>query len=111
MAALVAVVVSVALMVGLMALSDRKRGTVLGQVVLLAGGAVFFLSIAAGEVAGIGPRALAILAVGLLAAGAGGMLYHLYVGRFTDLRLARGVFAAVYLGLAAAFGLLFLVLF
>lgn len=110
MLSVLAGLVSVALFAGLMAVGDRKRGTVLGQAVLVAGGVVFFAAIAGVGADGFGlaPR---LLAVGLLAAGAGGMLYHLYVGRFDDLRLARAVFVAVYLGLAAVFGLIFLVIF
>jgi hypothetical protein len=105
---LLAVLVSVAAFAGLMMMADRRRGTVVGQAVLLAGAAVFFLAIVAGPVAGLGPRQLAALAVGLLVAGSAGMLYHLYLGRFAELWVARGVFVAVYLALAAVYSFLFL---
>ncbi|MGY6410504.1 MAG: hypothetical protein ACXIUV_05695 [Alkalilacustris sp.] len=106
-----AVLVSIAIFAGFLSMSDRKRGTVLGQGVLVAGAIVFFAGIVAGgPLAGISPRALAIFAVGLLAAGSGGMLYHLYLGRFEEVMTARTVFVGVYLALAALYALIFLVL-
>ena len=104
-----AAVLSIAVFTGFLMMSDRKRGTVLGQGVLVAGAVVFFAAIVAGgPLAGISPRALAILAVGLLAAGSGGMLYHLYLGRFEEVMTARAVFVGVYLALAALYALVFL---
>ena len=106
-----AVLVSIAIFAGFLSMSDRKRGTVLGQGVLVAGAIVFFAGIVAGgPLAGISPRALAFFAVGLLAAGSGGMLYHLYLGRFEEVMTARAVFVAVYVGLAALYTLIFLIL-
>ncbi len=103
-----AVVISVAAFAALLLIPDRKRGTVIAQGVLIAGAALFFVAIVAGPVAGIAPRQIAILAVGLLAAASSGMLYHLYLGRFAEVRVAQGVFVAVYLGLAAVYALIFL---
>ena len=106
-----AVIVSIAVFAGLLMMSDRKRGTVFGQGVLVAGAIVFFAAIVAGgPLAGLSPRALAIMAVGLLAAGSGGMLYHLYLGRFDEVMTARAVFVGVYLALAALYALIFLFL-
>ncbi len=104
-----AILVSAAVFAGFLMMSDRKRGTVLGQGVLVAGAVVFFAAIVAGgPLAGLSPRALAIFAVGLLAAGSGGMLYHLYLGRFEEVMTARAVFVAVYLALAALYAVIFL---
>ena len=107
-----AILVSLASFAALLWIADRKRGTVVAQGVLVAGAVVFFVAIAAGPAADPGawlaPRGIATFAVGLLAAGAGGMLYHLYLGRFAELRVARMVFVAVYLALAAVFALVFL---
>ena len=90
---------------GVVMMSDRKRGANVAQGVLLAGGVLAFVAIMAGPVAGLSPRQIAGLAAGLLAAGAAGMLYHFYLGRFAEVRTARAALAAVFLGFWLVFGL------
>jgi hypothetical protein len=100
---------SAALFGALALMSDRKRGAFLAQIALFVAGALLFAAIVVpGPVAGIAPQGLAAFAVGLIAAAAAGMLYHLYLGRFERVWAARGVFTAVYFGLSALFGLVFL---
>lgn len=106
-----AALVSIAAFAGLLMMSDRKRGTVLGLGVLVTGAVVLFAGrVAGGPLDGIPARMQAIMTVGLLAAGSGGMLYHLYLGRFEAVTTARAVFVGVYLGLAAVYALIFLFL-
>jgi hypothetical protein len=93
-------------------MSDRKRGAFLAQAALVVSVMVMFVAILVeGPIAGLSPLRVAAIATGLIAAAVAGMLYHLYLGRFTRVWAARGVFTAVYLGLAALFGLVFLSLF
>jgi hypothetical protein len=100
---------SAALFVALVLMADRKRGAALAQAALAVAGVLVFVAILVpGPVAGIAPAALATVAVGLLSASGAGMLYHLYLGRFSRARDARIVFVAVFLGLSALFGLVFL---
>ena len=99
---------SAAVFVWLALMTDRKRGAFLGQAVLVLGAAFVFLAIVAGPVAGIAPQHIAAFGVGLLSAAVSGMLYHLYLGRFTEVWAARGVFTGVYLGVSLVFGLVFL---
>ncbi len=97
---------------GLALMPDRRRGTALAQGALVAAAAGMFVAItASGTVAGLPPIRIAAIATGLIAAATAGMLYHLYLGRFDRVWVARGIFAAVYLGLAALFALVFLSLF
>jgi hypothetical protein len=99
---------SAALFGGLVLMSDRKRGAALAQgALVLAVIGIFVAIIATGPVAGLPPVQIAAIATGLIAAAVAGMLYHLYLGRFERVWAARGVFTAVYLGLAALFGLIF----
>jgi hypothetical protein len=107
-AALIAVA-SAALFGALALMSDRKRGAFLAQIALFVAGALLFVAIVVPwPVAGVAPAGLAAVAVGLISAAGAGMLYHLYLGRFERVWAARGVFTAVYLGLSALFGLVFL---
>ncbi|RDC75278.1 hypothetical protein DLJ49_00545 [Rhodovulum sp. 12E13] len=107
-AALIALA-SAALFGALALMSDRKRGAFLAQIALFVAGALLFVAIVVpGPVFGIAPAGLAAFAVGLISAAGAGMLYHLYLGRFERVWAARGVFTAVYLGLSALFGLVFL---
>ena len=93
-------------------MSDRKSGACLAQAALVAAVVVMFVAILVeGPIAGLSPLRVAAIATGLIAAAVAGMLYHLYLGRFTRVWAARGVFTVVYLGLAALFGLVFLSLF
>jgi hypothetical protein len=103
---------SAALFCGLALMSDRKMGAVLAQAALvLAVAAMFVAIVVGGPVVGLSAERQAAIATGLISAAVAGMLYHLYLGRFGRVWAARGVFTAVYLGLAALFGLVFLSLF
>ncbi len=103
---------SAALFCSFALMSDRKRGAFLAQGALVVAVVAMFLAITAnGPLAGLDPIRLAAIATGLIAAAVAGMLYHLYLGRFVRVWAARGVFTAVYLGLSALFGLVFLSLF
>lgn len=103
---------SAALFCALVLMADRKRGAALAQGALVLAVVGMFVAITAnGPVAGLAPIGIAAIATGLIAAAVAGMLYHLYLGRFDDVRAARAVFTAVYLGLAGLFGLVFLSLF
>lgn len=93
---------------GLALMSNRKLGASVAQGFLALGGVIAFVAIVAGPVAGFAPRDVAGLAAGLIAASMAGMLYHFYLGRFTEVWAARGVFTAVFLGLWLVFGFVFL---
>jgi hypothetical protein len=100
---------STAVFCGLVLMSDRRRGALIAQGwLVLAAAGVFVAILAEGPVAGLAPGALAAFAVALIPASVAGMLYHLYLGRVDRVWAARGVFAAVYLGLTALFGFTFL---
>jgi hypothetical protein len=106
--ALIVAIPSAVLFAGLALMSDRKRGALLAQGALVVAVMLIFVSIVAGgPVAGLPAPRLAAIATGLIAAAVAGMLYHLYLGRFERVWAARGVFTALYLGLAALFGLIF----
>lgn len=99
---------SAALFGGLVLMVDRKRGAALAQgALVLAVVGIFVAIVSAGPVLGLPTVQIAAIATGLIAAAVAGMLYHLYLGRFARVWAARGVFTAVYLGLAALFGLIF----
>lgn len=101
--------VSAALFGGLALMSDRPRGALIAQGILVVAAVLVFIAILVpGPIAGITPRALAAFGVGVIAASVAGMLYHLYLGRFDDVWKARGVFTLVYLVTSALFGLVFL---
>jgi hypothetical protein len=110
--ALIVALPSAALFGGLALMSDRKRGAALAQgALVLAVMAMFVAITASGPLAGLAPIRIAAIATGLIAAAVAGMLYHLYLGRFVRVWAARAVFTAVYLGLSALFGVVFLSLF
>ena len=99
---------SAALFGGLVLMSDRKRGAALAQAALVVATIGIFVAISvSGPGLGLAPVQVAAIATGLIAAAVAGMLYHLYLGRFERVWTARGVFTAVYLGLAVLFGLIF----
>ncbi len=106
--ALIIGLVSAAVFVGLALMSDRKRGALIAQGVVVLAAVVIFVTIVAGPVAGFVEREVVAFAVGLIAAAVAGMLYHLYLGRFERVWVARGIFTGVFLGLAFVFGLVFL---
>lgn len=109
--AVFAALVSAAAFGGVVMMSDRPRGANVAQGLLLLGGALAFATVVAGPLGWVSPRQLATYAVGLLAAGVAGMLYHFYLGRFERVWAARGALAAVFVGFWAVFGLIFLSFF
>jgi hypothetical protein len=102
-------IASAAVFGALALMSDRPRGAFLAQCGLAVAAALIFVAIALdGPVMGVSAAGLIAFAVGMMAACVAGMLYHLYLGRFTRVWAARGVFTLVYLGLSALFGFVFL---
>jgi len=100
---------SAAVFCALALMSNRPRGAFLAQCGLALAVALIFIAIVVdGPVLGMSPTGLSALAVGVVAACVAGMLYHLYLGRFTNVWAARGVFTLVYLFCAGLFGLVFL---
>lgn len=94
---------------GLCLIQDRPRGALLGQLGAAAAALVLMVSLSLdGPVLGFPLLTISALGVGLFAAATSGMFYHLYLGRFTSVWKARGVFAAVYLGFSALLGIVFL---
>jgi hypothetical protein len=106
--AILAALIAVGAFAGVVMMSDRPRGANVAQAVLLAGGALAFAAIVVGPLAGLTSRQLVGMASGLLAAGAAGMLYHFYLGRFEQVRNARAALSAVFLGFWLLFSLIFL---
>ena len=102
---------STAVFGGLSLMSDRPRGALLAQTGLALMAPLVFLAIVLnGPILGMSPFAIAAFAFGVMAACVAGMLYHLYLGRFTEAWAARGVFSLVYLMMTALFGFVFLAL-
>ena len=102
-------VLSASVFGGLALMSDRPRGALIAQCIMAAAGAaLFFAILREAPLMGITPLTLAALATGVISASIAGMFYHLYLGRFERVWSARGVFTALYLGLSALLGLLFL---
>jgi len=94
---------------GLAMMNDRPRGALIAQGILVLGAVLVFVAIlVSGGVAGLRPDQVAAFGVALMSAAISGMLYHLYLGRFTQVWTARAVFLAVYLFVSALFGLIFL---
>ena len=107
-ASLLAIVTS-AIFSGLALMSDRPRGALIAQAGLALAGALMMVAIVreAGTF-GVEAPALAAFAVAVMAACIAGMLYHLYLGRFTRVWAARAVFTLVFFGTSALFGFVFL---
>lgn len=94
---------------GIVMMQDRKRGALLAQLALVVAVAMIFAAIVLPEGAGGGGGSvLGRLGTVLVPACVAAMLYHLYLGRFTRVWAARGVFAAVFLGFSALFSLVIL---
>lgn len=107
-ASLLAIVTS-AIFSALALMSDRPRGALLAQGGLAFAGALMMVAIVRETGAfGIEAPALAAFAVAIMAACVAGMLYHLYLGRFTRVWAARSVFTLVLFGISALFGFVFL---
>ena len=100
---------SAALFCAFALMSDRKRGAFLAQAALVVSVVVMFVAILVeGPIAGLSPLRVAAIATGLIAAAVAGMLYHLYLGRFTRVWAARAVFTALFLGVSSVFSLVLL---
>jgi hypothetical protein len=100
--------VSALVFAALVVMRDRRRGASLAQGVIALAGAALILSIVREAGAfGVSAASLAGFATAVMAAALAGMLYHLYLGRFAQVWAARGVFALVFLVLAAVLGVLF----
>lgn len=106
-ASLLAIVTS-AIFSGLALMSDRPRGALIAQGGLALAGAMMMVAIVRDSAFGIDAPALAAFAVAVMAACVAGMLYHLYLGRFTRVWAARAVFTLVFFGVSALFGTVFL---
>ena len=98
-----------ALFGALVLMHDRKLGAHLAQGALVVAVALIFVAILSdGGALGLSPAGLAGLGIALVSAAVAGMLYHLYLGRFTRVWAARGVFTALFMGVSALFSLVLL---
>jgi hypothetical protein len=101
-----------ALFGGLVLMHDRKRGALVAQGALVVAVVLIFVAILTeGGALGLSALGLAGLGIALVSAAVAGMLYHLYLGRFTRVWAARAVFTALFLGVSAVFSLVLLSLF
>lgn len=97
---------------GLVLMQDRKLGALLAQGALVVAVVLIFVAILTpGGALGLSAVGLAGLGIALVSAAVAGMLYHLYLGRFTRVWAARAVFTALFLGVSAVFSLVLLSLF
>ncbi|MBF9047854.1 hypothetical protein LSUCC0031_12080 [Rhodobacterales bacterium LSUCC0031] len=107
--AFLSAVPAAALFGGLVLMRDRKRGALLAQGALVLAVVLIFVAILfPGGALGLPVAGLAGLGVALVAAAVSGMLYHLYLGRFTRVWAARGVFTALFMGVSALFSIVLL---
>ena len=98
---------SLAIFAGLVLIEDRRRGGLIGQVGTAIGAIMLFATslLSKDSQATAWPFSVLLAGgVGVLSAATGGMGYHLFLGRFTSLRAARGAFLCVSLGLAMVLG-------
>jgi len=101
-----------ALFGGLVLMHDRKLGALVAQGALVVAVVLIFVAILTeGGALGLSAVGLAGLGIALVSAAVAGMLYHLYLGRFTRVWAARAVFTALFLGVSAVFSLVLLSLF
>ncbi|RMA43966.1 hypothetical protein [Rhodophyticola porphyridii] len=102
-------ILSAAVFCGLVFIRDRPFGALIAQIGSAVAAALVFASlIVDAPMLGRDPAWVSALGVALLAATVAGMGYHLYLGRFTSVWAARGVFAALFLVSAAVLGLVIL---
>ena len=98
-----------ALFGGLVLMRDRKLGALLAQGALVVAVVLIFVAILSDDGAlGLSVAALAGVGIALVSAAVAGMLYHLYLGRFTRVWAARAVFTALFLGVSSVFSLVHL---
>lgn len=103
------VLVSVLAFCGVSLMTDRKRGASVAQIGTFVAAVILIGSLSlTGPLWGIAPMTYSALGVSLFAATLAGMFYHLYLGRFTSVWKARGVFSLIYLGFAAVLGIVLL---
>ena len=105
-AALIAVL-STLVFGALVLMSDRKLGALIAQLGTALAAALLFAALVF-EDEFLQTALLSAVGTALLAATAAGMFYHLYLGRFTSVWPARGVFTLVFLGIAGVLGILYL---
>ena len=102
-------IVTTAIFSGLAFMSDRPKGALFAQAGIALAGALTMIAVIREQGSfGITQQALAAFSVAIMAACVAGMLYHLYLGRFTRVWAARSVFTLVFLGTSALFGFVFL---
>ncbi|WP_439137052.1 hypothetical protein [Roseicyclus sp.] len=90
-------------------MSDRKLGALLAQAALVLAVVLIFVAILFEDGAlGLSAAGLAGVGIALVSAAVAGMLYHLYLGRFTRVWAARAVFTALFLGVSSVFSIVLL---
>jgi hypothetical protein len=98
-----------ALFGGLVLMQDRKLGALLAQGALVVAVVLIFIAILSdGGALGLSVAGLAGIGIALVSASVAGMLYHLYLGRFSRVWAARAVFTALFLGVSSVFSLVLL---
>lgn len=109
--ALPAALVSTAVFVPLVLMSDRPKGAFIAQILMALAGVFLFVAIVRDTpFLGISLPLLAGMATASLCAALSGMFYHLYLGRFDRVWAARATFTALFLAACLVLGLLFLAL-
>ncbi|WP_297618362.1 hypothetical protein [uncultured Roseicyclus sp.] len=98
-----------ALFGALVLMHDRKLGALLAQgALVVAVGLIFVAILSDGGALGFSTAGLAGLGIALVSAAVSGMLYHLYLGRFTRVWAARAVFTTLFMGVSAVFSVVLL---
>ena len=97
---------SLACYTGLVVVPDRKKGVSISQVGIAIGAILLFVSMPNAETtialsSSIDP--IMAMGTGVFSATAAAMGFHLYLGRFASIRVARGVFLIVGIGIAVSF--------
>lgn len=102
-------IVSALVFGGLCLMNDRPRGALFAQIGTFLAAAIVLGSLnLTGPVWGVAPLAITGFGIGLFAAALAGMFYHLYLGRFTSVWKARGLFSGLYLMFSAVLGIVLL---
>ena len=104
---LVAALIAVTVFAGLVLITDRRRGGLIGQLGTGIGAIILFVAYAMEQRSDLTPAYIPGLmagGVGVMSAATGGMEYHLFLGRFTSIWAARGVFLCVAVALGVALG-------
>ncbi len=102
-------IVSALVFGGLCLMSDRPGGALIAQIGTAIAAVIVLGSLNLTEpVWGMTPLAITGFGIGLFAAALAGMFYHLYLGRFTSVWNARGLFSGIYLLFSAVLGIVLL---